>query len=467
MAGKSRILGSTGLYLPQPGHIQSPRASVSIRIRPGPQCTNGTTKLISDSSTEQRNTHMNCLFIFPNAPLSQSYSDGGASRYTQAYQALVETGHNVHVLRLLTKEKKEDITAFEANLSLEDSKNYSFAKSWRDVIYKPGKRFETKAEGIIKGVLHPLEFTFPESATLERDFRLALQEVKPDFILAQMPPAGAVLAAIKPQVPWIYGHHDWWYRTRQVRKVQASKANTIGSHFTNWALRRGEEKMIQASAAVIAASNTEAEELRALGVKNCVTIPVTYIPVAWPPPNISPQSMRIVHFGNLKLPFNVFALNEYLDKVFPFLPSDWEFVVIGATNHNSSLLVERLTGSGAKVEGFVRDLTTVFRPFDVAIIPYTHNTGERTRVAQLFNFAQVVVTTEEAVKGSSHLRPNENCIVVSSLDEFPHQLNRLAGDSELRKKIGLEAKATFERELTLKSQLPLFKQVVEAVVLFQ
>jgi hypothetical protein len=108
-------------------------------------------------------------------------------------------------------------------------------------------------------------------------------------------------------------------------------------------------------------------------------------------------------------------------------------------------------------------LGTVLRPFDIAIIPYEHNTGVRTKLPLLFNYAQVVVATEAAVAGSLEARPGENCFVLPSLEHFPDILRQLASEPMLRNQIGLEAKRTFERTFTLEAQLPKYERVLSYI----
>lgn len=406
---------------------------------------------------------MKCLFIFPDGPLSQNYFDGGAARCTQAFQALVHLGYDVHVLRLLDSKKRDVVARFEMNLSEVDAKNYDEAKSWLDIPFEYRDRFRTYRDGIIKGVFSPIEFAFPHAMPLRDNIKTAIAEIMPDFILAEMMPAGAALASIKPSVPWIYGHHDWEYRVRQIRNSGLSKRMTLGRRFTNWVLRSAEEKVVKASSAVIAASVTEEAEIKQLGVKRCISIPATYssVPV---PPQAAPGAMRIIHLANLQRSVNTKALQSYITQVVPFLDPNWEFIIVGSISNAPQELLNHAREVGAKIEGFVPDLSTVLRPFDVAVVPYEHNTGERTRVAQLFNYAQVVVTTERAVKGSSYLRSGHNCLAVPSLADFPAALNYLAEQPELRKQIGLAAKATFEKELTLQAQLPKFQHIIESAV---
>jgi hypothetical protein len=409
---------------------------------------------------------MKCLFVFQNAPLSQDYSDGGASRVTQAFRAVTQLGHDMHILRFIAAEKEQAIVSFEQNLADEDKQNYRLVKSWTDVTYswKMPKTFSGRLEGIFKGLLYPIEFAFPEAIYLQQAFKTTVNDTRPDYILTEMLPAGAVLAIASPKVPWIHGHHDWLYRLKQLQRAERTRRLTVGHRFTDLVVRKAEERILKSSTAVIAASATEMNEIRKLGVKRCALIPATYTSVPRPAPNASPQCMRIIHLGNLQPARNIIALRAYIDQVMPHLPYDWQFVVIGTINPSSTELLDTLNEVGAEVAGFVPSLSSVLQPFDVAVVPYEYNTGERTKVAQLFNHSQVVVSTEAAVRGSPYLKSNHNCLVVSSLAEFPEILKYLAANPMARKEIGLAAKETFERELTLEAQLPKFERIIDSAI---
>lgn len=402
---------------------------------------------------------MKCLLIFADAALSQSYYAGGATRYVQAFEALKLLGYEVHVLRLLSEGNRTRILEYEREFRNVYAPHHSAVSSWRDVVFN----YIGRERSWIERVINPIEYAFPEIEQLRHTFVQQIDDVNPDFVIAEMLPAGAVMATLPMKVPWIYGHHDWRYRLRMRRLVHEGKAN-VRARLTQWALKRGEHEIVLRANGVIAASTSEAIEVQKLGVTNCVTIPVTYDSVAPPSDHDAPQPMRIVHLGSLDVgSTNVNALSEYTEKVLPHLPKSWEFHVIGSIKNAPTQLIQQLRAAGAKILGFTHDLGSVLRPYDVAVLPYGENTGERTRVALLLNYAQVVVSMRAAVIGSTYLRSQENCILVSSLSEFPEKLIEISQNPLERKRIGLNAKAVFERELTVHAQLSRFKRVIEAM----
>jgi hypothetical protein len=406
---------------------------------------------------------MKCLFLLSNSPLAQNYT-GAAARYLQAFLALTQLGVEVHVLRFLSEDNRQRIIAFEQAQPRSQVAHYGLAQSWRDVDYTWLPRFQRKLEGIWRGLFRPVEYQFPETKLLLASLLTSVDSLKPDFILAEMTVAGALVTVSGMDLPWIYGHHDWIYRDKMIRRALRVKRVTLGNRFSDYVARRAEIAVARNSTTAIAASQIEGEEMERLGVQNVHVIPTTYESVPSPSADYIPQQpIRIVHFGNLKTTANAVGLCAYLEKVVPMLPENWGLHIVGAADEADPALLDKLDQVGATLVGYVADLGTVLRPFDIAIIPYEHNTGVRTKLPLLFNYAQVVVATEAAVAGSLEARPGENCFVLPSLEHFPDILRQLASEPMLRNQIGLEAKRTFERTFTLEAQLPKYERVLSYI----
>jgi glycosyltransferase involved in cell wall biosynthesis len=419
---------------------------------------------------------LNCLFLFSDSPLTDNYA-GGGSRYAQAFLALHRLGIQVNVVRLLSQEKREHILQFEAMQEPSKTAHYQLANNWHDLTYQLEKKKQPRfLPGMIRNpFIDPIKNTFPEIEQLTSPFKLIVGEVQPDFILAEMNPAGALVYAANMELPWIYGHHDWQYRlsrlaqkelgTRHKSSFLRSFARTVIAPHGKYELhRRAEERIAVSATAIKAASPKEAEELESLGAKNVRVVETTYEAVPAPPSTAEVvQPMRIIHLGNLRAQANLIGLTKFLRKVYPEVRDVCSFKVIGKMEGAKAVFVNELREAEADILGHVLDLGTVLRPFDIAIIPYEHNTGTRTKVPMLFNYAQVVVATKASVAGMKGLRDGGNCLLTNNLDEFPSILRKLADDPQLRKRIGLEAKATFDQQFTLDAELPVFRELVSFV----
>jgi glycosyltransferase involved in cell wall biosynthesis len=138
-----------------------------------------------------------------------------------------------------------------------------------------------------------------------------------------------------------------------------------------------------------------------------------------------------------------------------------EFEVIGDTAGASPVLQEHLRN--VKCSGFIKDLTTVLRPFDLHVIPWEYSTGQRTRLPVAFNHAQVVVATRAAVACYPEARDRENCRLVDRLEDMVPVITELLAAPGERSRLGRAARATFEKQFTRTSILPKYVEVLNAI----
>ncbi|OQZ00516.1 MAG: hypothetical protein B6D41_00025 [Chloroflexi bacterium UTCFX4] len=412
---------------------------------------------------------MNCLFLIPNAPLSPNYS-GGASRYLTSFRALHRLGVQIYVLRFLEDRVKDQILTHERADAPRQSELGGLASGWHDVTYSSVPCCHTKLELLTQFLFHPTNLAFPDAIFLRQSLQELASEIKPDFIWAEWVLPGVVANISKLGLPWAYAHHDMLYKIYHHRQSSSDKVYW-SSRLVSHCVKQAETEIVRKSDVVITGSQTEANELRAIGASKVVLIPTTYesVPVEFPASSVD-SPPRIFHLGGLSTTANQLGLDAYLDRVQPklnqMLGEQNELArlhLIGDASRGKPWLVDKAKRNNAIFHGHVDNLAAVLRPFDIAIIPYEHNTGTRTKLPLVFNYAQVVVTTAAAVAGTPEARNGENCIILSSLAEFPSALAQLINDSRLRERIGRQAKATFEQSFTLDSQLPRFAQVLDAI----
>ncbi len=138
--------------------------------------------------------------------------------------------------------------------------------------------------------------------------------------------------------------------------------------------------------------------------------------------------------------------------------------MIGSLNGASPALLDKLSLAGAVCTGSVEDLTTVLRPGDIHIIPWEHDTGTRTRIPLVMNYAQVLVSTRAAAACIAELVPGKNCILVENLKEMAGQIVGLYSQPEIRKELGLAGRQTFEEHFTREALQPDFDRFLQAIL---
>jgi glycosyltransferase involved in cell wall biosynthesis len=393
---------------------------------------------------------MRSIFIVSRRTISPNGRGGASAIHYDQLNALSELGHQIHLWHYCYPNQRQEFNRYMENES----------DVWSEIVSKcnsvtlttlPDRpslanRLNNKIANLMSrnDILNPLlrEVAFPVLARL-------IKRTKPDFIWSQHFGATQV-AALQNQIPVVYSHHDWLYR---IKTMDAAGEG-------NGRLRDAEEVVARKAAAVVSGSAVECEQLRQVGCKNVAYIPVTYESAnldrdAWP----SPRS-RLVHLGGLGTTANRLGLERFFEVVWPAVADNVELLVIGDTSEAPASLRGSL--AAVKCTGHVKELGTVLRPFDLHIIPWEHNTGQRTRMVLAFNHAQVVVAVRASVAGFPEAVDGKNCRLVDRLDQMVAVIKRLTPDVSERRRLGLAARETFENSFTRNAMLPRYESVISS-----
>jgi glycosyltransferase involved in cell wall biosynthesis len=158
---------------------------------------------------------------------------------------------------------------------------------------------------------------------------------------------------------------------------------------------------------------------------------------------------------------NRVGLERFFEVAWPQLAKSCELWVVGDTSEASPALLESL--AGVSCTGFVKDLGSVLRPFDLHIIPWEQNTGQRTRMVQAFNHAQAVVAVRASVAGFPEAIDGRNCRLVERLDQMAGAVEELIDNAAERERLGRAARETFEKCFTRRSLLPRYEAVISSL----
>jgi glycosyltransferase involved in cell wall biosynthesis len=394
---------------------------------------------------------MRSIFVVSRRTISPDGPGGASAIHYEQLNALAELGHEIHLWHYCYPQQREE---FNRHIAAEPSLWAEIESKCKSITFttlpdRPsfGNRLSNKIANWVSDddVLNPLlrRVAFPVLKQLMR-------KIEPDFIWSQHFGATQV-ARLQKKVPVIYSHHDWLYR---IKRVQAN-GNGSGR------LRNAEEKVARKVAAVVSGSIVECEQLREIGCKNVAYIPVAYAPASVAQ-SVNPSPLaRLVHLGGMGTTANRIGLERFFETTWPALSATAEMWVIGDTSQASPALEQSL--SGVQCTGYVKNLNTVLRPFDLHIIPWEHSTGQRTRMVQAFNYAQVVVAVRAAVAGFPESIDGENCRLVGRLDQMADVIKELIANPAERERLGRAARETFEKCFTRKSLLPRYEAVISSL----
>lgn len=391
---------------------------------------------------------MRCLYIVAHDPITPNYK-GSSAVYYEHLASLSELGHEIHLWHYADEDNRRefnDVIADEPmvwsqvenmcssiNLTTFDS-----AAPWSSYLYH---RVIKWWSGIQQP--HPIE----RSVLLPQLLQL-VEKIKPHLIWAQHFESTR-LALMQKQVPVVFSHLDWLYRIKALRK---SKKEDLS-------LQLAEEAVVRQAQGIVSGSKVECQQLRAVGGRNVFYIPTAYEAISFNVLEPPSPDVRLVHLGGLSATSNRIGLERFFDVVWPELATDkLAFYVIGDVSKASPSLATRL--ASVKCTGFVPDLSAVLRPYDIHVIPWEFDTGQRTRLPVAFNFAQAVLATRASIGGFPEASHNGNCYLVDRLEDMVPVIRFLLENPGERVRLGRAARQTFENNFVRSVLLSRYEAVV-------
>jgi glycosyltransferase involved in cell wall biosynthesis len=393
---------------------------------------------------------MRCLYIVAQGPLSPKYRGGGSIYYEQL-ASLASLGHEIHLWHYAYPDARREFDAFVAS----DADTYAAVQRMcKSITYttlplKPSlaDRLTARTADWLTGE----SIRNPHFRTLGlRKLTRLIATLHPDFIWAQHF-GPAQIAVLQSAVPVVYSHTDWLYKVKAL-------AQGIDEDLE---MRQMEERVARRAASVVSGSLVECQQLRTIGCRA-----VTYIPVAYDSATVTMNGAlkrpRIVHLGALATTANRVGLERFFECVWPSLAQDdLDLWIIGDTCGAGALLERHF--ATVMCTGYVQDLGTVLRPYDLHIIPWEHDTGQRTRLPLVFNYGQVVIALRASVAGFPGLIDGENCRLVDRLDQMADVIRELLGDTAQRRRLGTAARETFESSFTRQALLHRYNAVLSTI----
>jgi glycosyltransferase involved in cell wall biosynthesis len=393
---------------------------------------------------------MRCLYVVSEDPISPNYRGGASAMYYDQLLALADLGHEIDLWHFASREARERF----------DRETEAQPKTWTRVREKcRSTRFSTLDDSprFVDRIMARASGLMPRKLpTTRRDLRAEMtrqvRETQPDVIWAQhFEPAVAAIHTTR--LPVVYVHHDWLYRIKALRNGRP----------VNPRQKQLEEQLVKRAAAVVTGSKPELDEIKAIRGPGGHYIPVSYESV---PLNAARAHCErpplLVHLGGMGATASREGLLSFFEKAWPAVrQTSLKLCVVGDVTEAPARLKEHL--SKVECTGFISDLRTVLRPFDLNLIPWGHSTGQRTRLPVAFNHAQVVVAVRAAVACYPEAEDQVNCRLVEKVEQLPGVIADLADDPDQRFRLGCGAKKTFETCFVRKALLPRYSAVLESL----
>jgi glycosyltransferase involved in cell wall biosynthesis len=162
---------------------------------------------------------------------------------------------------------------------------------------------------------------------------------------------------------------------------------------------------------------------------------------------------------------NRVGLEHFLDTTWPIIRDELseppEFWVIGSLSGAPQSLLDKLDEVGAICTGYVKDLASVLRPYDIHIVPWEHDTGVRTRVPLILNYKQALVAVKDSVACFPELHDKDNCLLASDLNDMANEIIDLLSKHEQRRQIAERGRETFLAHFTREAVQPRFDSLLK------
>lgn len=296
-------------------------------------------------------------------------------------------------------------------------------------------------------------YNFLNSTTISL-FQQTVSGIKPDLIWSEHLIENFLALQAGVDAPVVYSHHDFLWKIRAIRQ---------GPTWRNQLFRQAEINLIKKNKHIVSGSVSELEEIKQVNPM----VYTAYLPPHYPSVSvnysIANEKPGIVHLGGLSITANRMGLKRFMEAAWPTITQKHapELCIIGRADNVPEEVKALLDKYGIKPIGFVDDLSSVLKPYDIHVIPYEGDTGVRTRLPQVLNYNQVLVSTKNACKGIIGLVHLENCVLADNVEEMsPYIIRILDGQLDYHS-IADNGKVFFEEAFTLSGQQEKMKNLLQ------
>ena len=223
----------------------------------------------------------------------------------------------------------------------------------------------------------------------------------------------------------------------------ASSFRGLGRHAVKWearAMRRYEARLLKAVDAVVAISQSDASNLRALsgGVSAAVVAPF----VEARPPRVEKEGARgLAYIGLLGWQPNALGLDWFCKEVWPIvreLAPDATLTIAGPglrKREDGSLDVpEAWSRPGITTVGYVDDLEDLYGGTLAMVAPVLGGSGVRMKLLEAMSAGMPVVTTRDGAAGLD-LEDGRELLVADEPRAFAERVVRVLADAGLRQEL--------------------------------
>jgi polysaccharide biosynthesis protein PslH len=397
---------------------------------------------------------MKLLFISPHIPYPPNKGD--RIRLSQELQALIERGHEVHLL------------AFAGDM---DDLNYQvdLGRMCTTVGIVPLRRVWGIARALVNlAFMRPLSRGYYASRRMRRLVRRAVSDNDFDAVFV----ASSPMAQYVPRELLSRAVMDMADVDSEKWRDRAGEANQLMSriYFLEWKrLREYEYKIIARFANTVVTTGREAAMLdrldeftRRARLRTIADgVDLEHFQTSFQSPDtISP---RLVFVGAMDHFANVEGARYFAEEVFPLIrsrESRAKFSIIGA---NPTDQVKKLARyPGVIVTGEAPDARSYLREATLCVVPLLRARGAQNEIMEAMAAGKAIIASPEAVAGL-RVVSGEHLMIADSPRKFADATLEVIHDASLRETLETRARQFVEAEHDWKSLLQKMVDLIEAV----
>ncbi|MCI0709844.1 MAG: glycosyltransferase family 4 protein [Chloroflexi bacterium] len=379
--------------------------------------------------------------------------NGGQLRYWQDLNALATLGHDVHLVLLFG--------------GTEDDLEPEVRETTSSIISLRRGHWEPTYLNLLKAMLSPsaaMSYYTKTHSSHKKTFDHVVSALKPDLIWAAS--FGGIFFANSFN-PVVYSHSDFYFKILNIRAQAKKRKLKLRDYLTHIQLKRSEFQMCRAANAVVCASASDRDF-----IQQHLNINTTYIPIVGPtlhqPQNGDVSSGRIFLFGNSGNSALFYAREHLRNELWPLLEPalpevEWHQVGLIMPHHEDRPDIQWLQQNFDGIHGFVEDLGTVFCSGDISLVPYTEDTGFRTKFVTAASYGVINIGYRATFECAPEFEHGKNCLIADSPAELVKLLQDVTQNAEWRASLAAGARQLYEERFSFESQLPLYQRVLESI----
>lgn len=209
--------------------------------------------------------------------------------------------------------------------------------------------------------------------------------------------------------------------------------------------RRLEEKWLPRYTWLLAASETDAREVRSIAPSTVIVYPNS-IPLVPAPPR---REEDVIAFsGNLEYHPNVAAVRYFRTQIWPLLRERWPKLIWRLIGKNPHAIAGIVSGDPRiELTGPLEDALVELARAKVAIVPVLAGSGTRIKIIEAWAAGVPVVSTTIGAEGLA-ARAGEHLLLADDASTFVQMVSQLLDSDSDRQRIGGAGRYLFEREFT-------------------